>query len=148
GGDTTGFVPLDSAEIYDPSTSQFTAAGPMTVARDYAVAGLLTSGPLAGEVIVAGGNLDGGGTRSADLYCPATGLFTATGDLSVARVLSAGAMLGNGKFLVAGGDTTGAATGDVYDPAKGTFMQVGPVPGGNHRLGAAVVLADGRVAVI
>jgi hypothetical protein len=58
-----GYVTLASAELYDPSTTGFTAIGNMNNAREYQTATLLNNG----LVLIAGG-----GPASAELYVPPT----------------------------------------------------------------------------
>jgi len=62
--------PLASAEVYDPKTGTFGPTGPMTTAREYSSATLLSDG----RVLVAGGftlsNGQGEATASAELYQP------------------------------------------------------------------------------
>jgi len=71
-------VALDSAEIYDPSTSSFSRTGSMTKARACATATLRDDG----TVLVKGGQSENGIAAPIDLtdseiYDPTTGKFTA-----------------------------------------------------------------------
>lgn len=90
GEDSTGKV-LASAEVYDPVKGSFSAVGAMTSGRALHRAVLIMVGPMAGEVLLAGG-IDNSGTTlsSAEIFSPANGQFTATGAMVVARS-SAGA---------------------------------------------------------
>jgi hypothetical protein len=76
----TGDVLLDSAELYDPATGQFSPTGSMTVARSTEGGldwGNLYTGLLAdSRVLFVGGAASGQAT--AEIYDPATGKFTAT----------------------------------------------------------------------
>ena len=115
GGSVTAFPhggARNSAEIFDPVTSTLACvkaigtthcAASMVNARAGQSATLFTSGPLTGEVLLAGGV---GGLRSivgtprpllsAELYNPATGAtgaFTTTGAMHSARVLHQAALL-------------------------------------------------------
>jgi hypothetical protein len=89
GGSNNTGTTTNAALLYDPSTGAYTATGKMTVARDFDTAILLTSGPNAGKVLIAGGRT--GSSKgysylsSAELYDPATGTFTATGTMASAR---------------------------------------------------------------
>jgi Putative Ig domain len=111
------------AELYDPGTGAFTDTGSTTIARSGHTATLLTTSPLAGQVLIAGGS----NSSSAELYNPATGVFTTTGDMTVARTGHTATALGthdgaqNGDVLIVG--TDGSA--DLYDPSKGTFARIG-----------------------
>ena len=126
GGNTTSGDLV--AELYDPGTGTFTDTGSTTTVRSGHTATLLTTSPLAGQVLIAGG-IDAGGnaSASAELYNPATGMFTATGDMTVARDGHTATGLGtqdgaqNGDVLIVG--TDGSA--DLYDPTKGTFARIG-----------------------
>jgi hypothetical protein len=101
----------NSAEIFDPSASTVACVNGATThcnasmvnARGGHTATLFASGPLAGQVLLAGGV---GGVKSivgtphplatAELYNPATGLtgaFTATGKMHAARVMQQAAVL-------------------------------------------------------
>jgi len=78
---------IKNAELYDPVTGKFTATGAMKATRAMHSATLLASGPLAGNVLIAGGISDEslGDATSAELYDPATGQFTSTGTMSMPR---------------------------------------------------------------
>jgi len=116
------------AELYDPGIGTFTDTGSTTIGRSGHTATLLTAGPLAGQVLIAGGNDAGGNdSASAELYNPATGMFTKTGDMTVTRSGHTATALGtqdgaqNGDVLIVG--TDGSA--DLYDPSKGAFARIG-----------------------
>jgi len=129
------FVPITpyvaSAELYDPSTGQFTPTGSMTTTRARALAT-----PLAdGRVLIAGGDgcLDpakctfedwAGETalESAEIYDPATGEFTPTGSMSEPRRFGSAVLLADGRVLVLG---PYSRLIEVYDPATGEFTQAG-----------------------
>ena len=116
------------AELYDPGIGTFTDTGSTTIVRSGHTATLLTAGPLAGQVLIAGGSDAGGNaSASAELYNPATGMFTTTGDMTGARTGHTATALGtqdgaqNGDVLIIGTE----GTADLYDPSKGTFARIG-----------------------
>ena len=122
---------LRSAELYDPATGKFTATGAMKATRARHSATPLASGPLAGNVLIAGGTSDesGGDVATAELYDPTTGQFTSTGRMSTPREnhsatflspsVVSGALAGN--VLVAGGGDVTAPSGTAgsFQPADG-----------------------------
>jgi hypothetical protein len=139
--------PLQTAEIYDPTTRQFTKTGSMVVSRSCATTVLMSDG----KVLIAGGDFMTSATANettAEVFDPTTGKFTATGSMSVGRACAAGALLPDGRVLVAGGDDkfTGVGTADVYDPTSGTFTRTGNMAIGRFSH-CATTLADGRVLI-
>ncbi|HSU90191.1 MAG TPA: kelch repeat-containing protein [Sporolactobacillaceae bacterium] len=149
---------IRNAELYDPATGKFTATGAMKATRAMHTATLLTSGPLAGNVLIVGGISDesAGNTASAELYDPATGQFTSTGTMSMPREghsatwLDPGVVTGalGGKVLIAGGGETRAPsnTAEVYNPQTGTFTPAGTMST-PRMLQAAMLLSNGQVLV-
>jgi len=149
---------LRSAELYDPATGKFTATGVMKTTRARHSATLIASGPLAGEVLVAGGTSDesGGDVATAELFDPAAGRFTSTGSMRTPREshtatwlspsVVAGAFAGN--VLVAGGGDPNAPSdsAEVFNPQTETFSPVGAMTT-PRPLQVAVLLANGRVLI-
>ncbi len=148
---------LASAEIYNPSTSTFTAvAASMTAARALPSATFLDNG----TVLIAGGaNQLNGGTSttfltSAEIYNPTNQSFTATsGNMAVGRALFTATPLTNGTVLVAGGlisvtnhPTVFVTTTDaeLFDPTTGTFSVTTPLNSGRTYF-QATLLANGTV---
>ncbi len=93
---------LNSAEIFDPNTQSFTCvngiangqcAGGMVNSRAGHSATLMTSGPLAGDVLLAGGvggpkattRGCGAALATAEIFDPVAGKFKATGKMHFAR---------------------------------------------------------------
>jgi N-acetylneuraminic acid mutarotase len=126
GGETfTGGTSFNTAEIYDPATGTWQATGNLNVARDSALAELLSNG----EVLIAGGETSNANTpatrlASAELFDPSQGRWTFTGSLP-APGQAIGALLANGDVV----DSEVA----FYSPATGTWTSVGssPVKGGS-----------------
>src|SRR4051794_30504038 len=91
GGDST----TASAEIYDPLTGRFTAAGFMQAGRSVHSAILLTDG----RVLVVGGLQP---TSVTDIFDPQTGMWV-PGPTPAPAVAATVTLLRNGKVLVFGG---------------------------------------------
>jgi hypothetical protein len=149
---------LRNAELYDPDTGKFTATGAMKATRARHSATLIASGPLAGNVLIAGGTSDesGGDVATAELYDPATGQFTSAGTMSTPREnhsatwLSPSVVTGSlaGSVLVAGGSDAGASSDsvDVFNPQTAAFSRVSPMTT-PRTFQSAVLLDNGEVLI-
>lgn len=131
--------PLATAEVYDPATRSWTAAGNTIGSGPGRTATLLHNG----KVLVTGGigeNLEA--LAVAELYDPGTRSWTATGDMVEARSGHRAMLLLDGKVLVAGG----SLSAELYDPSTGQWTATASTLGllvGN----SATLLSDGRVLV-
>ena len=142
----SGLVLHSSADLFEPSTGQWTGTGNFITARAFHTAVVLANGrPL----IIGGSNFASTAYGAVDLYDPVSGGWTVTGSLLTARVSHSATRLPNGKVLVAGGTGTTGTLGsaELYDPATGTWSAAAPlrVPRLNH---AAVLLTNGKVLVV
>jgi hypothetical protein len=138
--DASGTI-TDSAELYDPASDTFTSTGSMNVARAEHTATLMRSGPLAGEVVIIGGEARGSATDTAEIYDPSCGTFSmAEGAMRVPRsehsatLISCGDCAQDGDILVTGGyekndgvrgDGIPNATAELFDPATEMFSCIG-----------------------
>ncbi len=152
-------VPINSAEVFDPSQGTFTTTGAPCRTREFHTATLLANG----KVLIAGGTNFNGyptwlpSTATSELYDPAAGTFTATGNMSVGRTNHTATLLPDGRVLIAGGSTSiGSGTStttqilastEIYNPGTGTFS-----PGGDMsspRAGqTATMLPSGKVLIV
>jgi hypothetical protein len=137
---------LATAELWDPNTGLWTAAGSLAMARRNHTATLLSDG----RVLIAGGIVDNAnGTISllatAEVYDPATATWSSTGSMNKARALHTATLLNSGKVLVAGGDGL-SGTAELYDPMFSGWQSTGNLLGTRteHR---ASLLNDGRVLI-
>jgi large repetitive protein len=133
---------LSTAELYDPTTGAFAAAGGMTFARQRPSATLLDNG----KVLIAGGYGGPDATMSAELYDPTTGKSTRTqGHMGGARHDHSATRLASGLVLIVCGNNVYARS-ELYDPASDSFSN-----GSNLTVDRAVctatLLADGRVLI-
>jgi murein DD-endopeptidase MepM/ murein hydrolase activator NlpD len=141
----------ETAELYDPTTSQFSTTGSMIFGRashtaTYLPAEVTGRGSL---VLIAGGALHGTALNSAEVYDPALGAFTRTvGDMTTGRVAHTATLLQNGKVLLVGGrqDTSILASAELYDPELGTFAATGSMSQPRY-LHTATMLENGKVLV-
>jgi hypothetical protein len=137
GGQPIPGDPLTSAELYDPATGTWSAAG--NISMPLVAATLLPDG----RVLVLVGDPNGG-PRSAEVFDPATGTWTATGpmDPSAEKSDDTFTVLQDGRVLL-----TGAEGAEVYDPASGTWSATGPMVRGSGFRDTFTVLRDGRILV-
>jgi predicted RNA methylase len=147
GNNTPAVTIYASADLFDPTTGQFTAAtGMLTTERDFLTANLLGSG----KVLLAGGVNASMTLGTADLFDPSSQSFTATGNLVTPRFYHDATPLNDtaGTILVTGGITAGGNTdaAETYDPTAGTFTVTGSMlhPRVWH---SSTVLPNGKILV-
>jgi len=120
-------VPYSGAQLYDPASGTWSAAGAMTQPRGDHTAALLADG----KVLVVGGigpvpgmpSESKAALSNAELYDPASGTWTQLANqMAIERYYHTATLLPNGKMLIAGGLTTdhgritGRSSTELYDP--------------------------------
>ena len=138
------FNPLNSAELFDPSTATWSPAANLNFHRYNHSATLLPNG----KVLVAGG-VDDGYTiiRSAELYDPVANTWTPTASLISARQNHTATLLRDGQVLVVGGDNGSSLnSAELYDPVSNTWSPAGNLKG-VRTYHTATLLPDGQVLV-
>lgn len=102
-----------------------------------------------GRVLVAGGFVEKGSARGAELYEPDAGRFSPLPPMMTARHSHTATLLPDGKVLIAGGYGEGTTTlpaAEVFDPARNSFASTGSLLAA--RAGhLAVLLENGKVLV-
>jgi hypothetical protein len=139
------FAPLDTAELFDPTSASFAPTGTMTTARAGQTATLLNNG----TILIAGGGGTAGALATAELYNPSTGMFTLTGSMTTARVGGHTAtLLSNGKVLIAGGFGSAGdiVTAELFDPSTGMFTLTGSMTNARESH-TATLLKNGTVLI-
>ena len=150
--DNTGNLST-TADLFDPTAgihSVFTESAGTPGPRAAAVSVIFPSGPMAGKVLITGGDACSGSvcsSMSADVYNPLTDAFSSV-PMNELRMNHTATLLNDGKVLVAGGInvtaslsmgtvlgggalTTFSRSAEVFDPSTATFTCVGgPVSGG------------------
>jgi hypothetical protein len=134
-----------NAEIYNPASGTFTAAGNLTVKRHKHDATLLADG----RVLIVGGSDehdDDGAYRNAEVFNPANGSFTVVrNNMNTARYKLQGTaiLLNNGKVLIAGG----ANRAEVFDPTTSSFSFAEGDMGTKRLFATATLLKNGLVLI-
>ena len=130
GGEQGSTLPLlKTAEIYNPTTGQFTlAATRMTIARENHTATLLQNG----QVLIVGG-------KQADTYDPTTQVFTQTPNSPTNRTSQAAVLLPAGTVLITGGYVGRQPVADawIFTPSTNKFTLLPAtmlVPRANHAM--------------
>jgi cytochrome c553 len=153
GGDSassSGQMPLQSCESYDPGTGLFTIVGNMTVPRSAHSVTLLDDG----TVLIVGGSIGLGTTAPsnlAEIYDPSDDSFTAVGPANFPHLAQVGAKLRDGRVLLAGSyyfPGVGIITNEseIYDPVSQTFTIADPMFKQRIDIGGQLLL-DGTVLI-
>ena len=146
GSDANGNA-LSNAELYDPSTGTFAAAGSLNVPRTFDTATVLANG----KVLIAGGyDQNGNNVASAELYDPVAGSFATISAMNTARFGHTSTLLNSGRVLIAGGldqNINTLASAELYDPVAGTFTLTGSLSESRCQP-TATLLNDGQVLFV
>lgn len=99
-----------------------------------------------GQVLIAGGMADGGGSlASVELFEPARNAVRALGSLAERRAGHTATLLTDGRVLIAGGyNGEYLASLEVFEPSTRRFRAAGSLTGGRSGH-TATLLPDGRV---
>jgi hypothetical protein len=133
---------IAAAQVYDPQSNKWSAAGTLGTARRDHTATLLPSG----RVLIVGGSDGNGALASAEIYDPVANTFAPTGALATGRDYHAAVVLATGDVLILGGESANGPLADVqrYDPIAGTFSDAGTFSGARY-YHTATLLPSGRV---
>lgn len=157
----------NNAEIYDPATGKWTATQNMITKRSTHAALLIKKGPLAGKVLVTGGqtghigipsdNLCGSDnytTRCAEIYDPNKGTWSSTGSMVFGSYYVAYqnylVEMSNGLILLVGGDSCCSyhsfSDAQVFDSNTQTWSATSPKA--TYAQGPRVLLTNGNVLLV
>jgi hypothetical protein len=139
---------LNTAEIFDPKTSTFSASGVGTMA-DIRYAPAVAALPD-GRVLVAGG-WDSNTTSdlaTAEVFNPSSGTFSPVGSMTIPREEAGAAILPDGRVMVIAGVSDGDTldTTEIFDPKTNSFTPGPTFPYLTYGPAAAVI-SGGQILV-
>jgi hypothetical protein len=152
-GGVNGFtwIPVPSAELYDPASATFTSTGSLNTGRMFNTGTLLNNGQV---LIVGGADSNWNNIGTTELYDPGAGTFSFTGNLNTPRDSQTATLLNNGKVLIVGGVSSNglwitalAANSELYDPVAGTFSSTGSLTTARD-CHTATLLNNGQVLIV
>jgi N-acetylneuraminic acid mutarotase len=113
---------LSSVDLYDPSIGTWRQCSPMTMARVFHTATVLSNGKL---LITGGSSNYPVALSSSEIYEPSTGIWMTNGLLNTAHMIHTATLLTNGQVLIAGGYSSNSgiiSSAEVYTSANLTVM--------------------------
>ncbi|MDR2013743.1 MAG: InlB B-repeat-containing protein, partial [Rhodanobacter sp.] len=144
-----GLTASSTAELYDPGTNKWSAAGTLVTAQYLHTASLLPNG----QVLAAGGatsstDISITAIANAELYDPVANKWAAIPAMNTAHLSHTSAVLPNGQVLVAGGTDATAilASAELYDPSGKSWTATGAMKDA-RMTHVAVLLNNGQVLV-
>ncbi len=134
GIDTTGQEAIALTGLYDPEANTFAPGPSVKNIRERHATTVITSGPHAGRILIAGGGNwhDHPSLASTELYDPGSNVFSPGPSMNTGRAGHTATVIlsgkNTGKILIAGGvDSDGVhpaaalSSTELYDPVTNTF---------------------------
>ena len=138
------------AEIFDPATGTFLAAGSMTAPRGDHSATLLADGRVlivgGADQFVEFGEASFAPSRTPRYSMRAVGTFTPAAALATERTRHTATLMADGRVFIAGGQNErgGPRSSEIFDPIAGTFA-AGPRAAVPHHATLAPLIGGGRI---
>ncbi|HEX9001977.1 MAG TPA: kelch repeat-containing protein, partial [Blastocatellia bacterium] len=157
-GDDDNTVPNPSSFLYNEGSSSWSATtGPPSIKRYQPALALLTTGSLAGQVLMAGGYDNNcctgpsGTYNTTELYNPTTKTWAAGPAMNTARLLHTATVLANGQVLVVGGalrdPLTAYNSAELYTSGGSSWTLAAPMTAARYAH-TATRLPSGEVLVV
>ncbi|HEX6811236.1 MAG TPA: YDG domain-containing protein [Planctomycetota bacterium] len=146
GGTTNSGAATASAEVYDPTTSTWSAVGAMAQPRTKGTALRLREG----LVVIVGGENAGGALTTLELFDAFSGSFTtAFASIQPPRTAMASVMLPDGRVLITGGSegVVPSTRTEIYDPVA-NILTPGPYLTTARAEHSATRLQSGEILVV
>jgi hypothetical protein len=119
-GEDTAVITLNSAELWDPATQQWTALPPMADERHGAAACVLPSGRVA---VVGGAGIDGVDRKDGEVYDPVKREWEPLGAEMAGRNGTVRAAAVQGGVVLVGSDNMNKPN-ELYDEESGRWFQL------------------------